>query len=72
MHRIPNGFTTLLYPMENVYSPVHVAQKMKFSIKDIFRKCDHIHSFLDKFSKFEEMEYPFIMSVWESCHLYFK
>ena len=37
--------------LERKFSPyfAHTAQKMKFSIKDLFRKCDQIRSFLGSF-----------------------
>ena len=31
---------------------IHNSQKMKFSIKDFFSKCDQIHSFLQIWSHF--------------------
>ena len=41
----------LTYPVDtrpylNVHGTFITAQKMKFSIKDFFCKCDQIHSFL--------------------------
>ena len=31
---------------DHIHQDTYTAQKMKFSIKDIFSKCDRIHSFL--------------------------
>ena len=36
--------------MMNLLHAMHTAQKMKFSIKDFFKKCDQIRSFLRIFS----------------------
>ena len=50
----PNGIKTFLADglstifIESKPVLVIIAQKMKFSIKDFFSKCDQIHGFLQK------------------------
>ena len=45
----PRNFLTLSWRMSLLYRN-HTAQKMKFSIKDFFSKCDQILSFLRMWS----------------------
>ena len=43
MHSVSIEFTLFLFLIQNFLGFIYTAQKMKFSFKDFFSKCDQIH-----------------------------
>ena len=50
-HHYQQSLSTYLTMLESKVEHCTYLQKMKFSIKDFFSKCDHIHSFLHLLKK---------------------